>query len=79
MRNEIIGHSICSSERDTDPTPAPPLHGRGVPTGNGGGAAPLPCRGGAGVGSVIFLGTTYWTAYLRKLNNFLFLISHLEN
>ena len=47
---------------NTDPTPAPPLEGRGVPTeshtsGNvptatDGAADPLPSRGGAGVGSV---------------------------
>ena len=56
----------------TDPTPSPPLEGRGVPHGvpafplerrgvpHGVPAAgkavatPLPCRGGAGVGSVLF-------------------------
>ena len=41
----------------TDPTPAPPLQGRGVPHGVPAAgkavAAPLPCRGGVGVGSVI--------------------------
>ena len=40
----------------TDPTPAPPLEGRGVPHGvpaaDKAVAPPLPCRGGAGVGSV---------------------------
>ena len=40
----------------TDPTPAPPLEGRGVPHGvpaaGKAAAAPLPCRGGVGVGSV---------------------------
>ena len=42
--------------KDTDPTPAPPLEGRGAPHGTPASgkaaAAPLPCRGGAGVGSV---------------------------
>ena len=32
----------------TDPTPAPPLHGRGVPEEKLAVAVPLPCRGGAG-------------------------------
>ena len=40
----------------SDPTPAPPLQGRGVPHGVPAAgkavATPLPCRGGAGVGSV---------------------------
>ena len=40
----------------TDPTPAPPLEGRGMPHGVPAAgkavATPLPCRGGAGVGSV---------------------------
>jgi len=39
----------------TDPTPAPPLDGRGEPTGfraaDKAKAIPLPSRGGAGVGS----------------------------
>ena len=36
----------------TDPIPAPPLEGRGVLADRTAVAAPLPCRGGVGVGSV---------------------------
>ncbi len=37
----------------TDPTPAPPLEGRGVATAvSNPHGTPLPSRGGAGVGSV---------------------------
>ncbi len=59
--------------RYTDPTPAPPLQGRGVPTDfhlqREAEAAPLPCRGGAGVGLVslfyVCQGTSNWTPYFE--------------
>ena len=44
----IIGEEV------TDPTPAPPLEGRGVPAGNISAATPLPSRGGV-VGGVSFI------------------------
>ena len=49
-------NNLVQINRVSDPTPAPPLHGRGAaaailcgwnPVGT-----PLPCRGGAGVGSL---------------------------
>ena len=71
-----LGCSICCSlffavYRDTDPTPTPPLQGRGVPTEfypqSEAEAPPLPCRGGVGVGSVssfyVCQGTSDWTPY----------------
>ena len=49
-----LEYPVC--EKNTDPTPTPPLQGRGVPTEfhpqSEAEAAPLPCRGGVGVGSV---------------------------
>ena len=40
---------------NTDPTLAPPLEERGIATANLSAGAPLPSRGGAGVGSVFFI------------------------
>ncbi len=57
----------------TDPTPPPPLQGRGVPHGVPAAgkavAAPLPCRGGVGVGSVTMLICTnlFFYHYLNEI------------
>ena len=52
----LVKQYLAQMVKVTDPTPAPPLHGRGVPivfhVTNMAAAAPLPCRGGVGVGSV---------------------------
>ena len=49
--------------RVTDPTPAPPLDGRGEPTefqaASKAAAAPLPSRGGVGGGVCIFIILSY--------------------
>ena len=50
----MIKNNLVQINKVTDPTPAPPLEGRGVPLGvpAAGKAvvAPLPCRGGVGGG-----------------------------
>ncbi|MBR4897241.1 MAG: hypothetical protein IKZ48_00420, partial [Prevotella sp.] len=53
---KITWDNYLTMIRITDPTPAPPLEGRGMPTDSlqeWREPTPLPSRGGAGVGSVI--------------------------
>ena len=57
---------------NTDPNPAPPLQGRGVATAGGikPHGTPLPCRGGAGVGSVTLVKKrTFRTRQNINVNN----------
>ena len=53
---ECATNLFCLPDEVSDPTPAPPLQGRGAATALFAGwesaGTPLPCRGGAGVGSL---------------------------